>query len=163
HAIGSAGGGTFQLGIGSVVIGAEDTPVDAGQLLLTPDFFAAGFSNYDINGYQGITVADGTQLNLVQPVYQFTGKSFATPTGSDPSAAMQAWPPPLYLESPVKAGLTERGGASIALRSTTLAGGGVTGGAIVIGHGAAINVDPGQSVTLDAFGQITVDGAITAH
>jgi filamentous hemagglutinin family protein len=157
--IGVNGGGTLKLAASGVLVAPAGTATAAGQLLLTPDLFSTGFSNYDINGTGGVTVATGTNVTVVEPVYRFTTESFAAPTGSDPSVALQAWLPPTYIENPIKAQLTQRAGASLVLRSVINQG----GGDLTIGQGAAISVDPGQSVTLDAFGQITVDGAITAH
>jgi Filamentous haemagglutinin family outer membrane protein len=160
RAYGVNGGGTLTVGASSVLIASAGTTTAAGQVLLTPDFFTTGFSNYNINGYKGVTVANDTQINVVEPVYRFADVSYAAPTGSDPSSALQIWlPSSLYLENPTKAQLTQRAGASLSLRSST----GLAGGDLSIGQGAAISVDPGQNVTLDAFGQITVDGTITAH
>ena len=159
RAYGVNGGGTLAIGASSVLIASMGTATAAGQVLLTPDFLRSGFSNYNINGNSGVTVANGTQINVVEPLYRFTDVSSAAPTGSDPSSVLQTWLPPLYLEDATKAQLIQRAGASIALRSITVA----AGGGLSIGQGAAISVDSGQSVTLDAFGQITVDGTITAH
>ncbi len=68
------------------VLVADNQPVRAGQLLLTPDFFDTGFSSYDISGYNGVAVDGGTQLDVVQPVYRFTDASDTVPGGSDASA-----------------------------------------------------------------------------
>ncbi|WP_165420984.1 filamentous haemagglutinin family protein [Bradyrhizobium sp. Leo170] len=132
---------------------------------LNPSFFTAGFSSYDINGGQGILVANNTVLAPTMPVYRFTADSYAARTGSDPSSAMSLWLPPLFTENPTGATLTQRGGASVILRSLTKssAGGLVDGGAIVVSDGASIAVDPGQSIKLDAFGQITVLGNLIAR
>jgi filamentous hemagglutinin family protein len=163
RAVGVNGGGTLKLAANGVLIAPAGTATAAGQVLLTPDFFATGFSNYDINGYGGVIAASGTTVDVVMPVYRFNDASFATPTGIPSSSALQVWLPPEYLEDPLHAQLTQRAGASIALRSMTVAGGSTSGAAIDVGQGTAITVDPGQSITLDAFGQITVDGALTAH
>ncbi|MBK5650152.1 MAG: hypothetical protein I4N50_00865, partial [Rhizobium sp.] len=56
--------------------------------------------------------------------------------------------------------LTQRAGASMTLRSLLKDGG---GGAIVIGGNASITVDPGQSIKLDAYNQLTMNGRLTAH
>ncbi|WP_229183267.1 filamentous haemagglutinin family protein [Bradyrhizobium oropedii] len=127
---------------------------------LQSSFFTAGFSNYDINGGRGVVVANNTVVAPAMPVYRFTANSCAAPTGSDPSSALMLWTPPLFTEDPVKATVTQRGGASLTLRSLIKPS---TGGAIVIGAGASVSVDPGQSITLDAFGQISVFGSLTAH
>ncbi|GGF06588.1 hypothetical protein GCM10011611_10090 [Aliidongia dinghuensis] len=132
---------------------------------LGPTFFSAGFSNYDINAGLGLVVASGASIAPTMPVYQFTASSFAARSGSDPAAAMSLWLPPLYTENPLNATLTQRGGASLTLHTLIKDSGGalVSGGSIVVADGASIAVDPGQSVKLDAYGQITVDGSITAH
>ena len=132
---------------------------------LNPSFFAAGFSNYDINGGRGVLVATNTALAPTMPVYRFTADSYAAPTGSDPASAMSVWTPPLFIENPASATLTQRGGASVTLRSLIRSGTNVLtdGGAVVLGDGASITVDPGQNITLDAFGQITVLGNLTAR
>ena len=130
---------------------------------LKPSFFSAGFASYDINGVGGVLVADGTTVAATMPVYRFTSDSFATPSGTDPAAAMALWLPPTFTENPQGATLTQRGGASLTLRSLNMANGVASGGAIVVGHGASITVDPGKSIKLDAFGQITVDGSLTAR
>ena len=128
---------------------------------LNPSFFTAGFSNYDINGGQGVLVASNSVLAPVMPVYQFNTDSYAMPSGRDPSSAMPVWTPPLFTENPLKATLTQRGGASLTLRSQVKSGTG--GGSIVISDGASIAVDPGQGITLNAFGQLNVFGDLTAH
>ncbi len=132
---------------------------------LGPSFFTAGFSNYDINAGQGILVASNTTVVPVMPLYQFVAGSYAAPSGSDPSLAMSLWTPPLFIENPTSATLTQRGGASLALRSqsTSFNGASAGGGSIVVSEGASISVDPGQSITLNAFGQITIRGDLTAH
>ncbi|MGY3486981.1 filamentous hemagglutinin family protein [Bradyrhizobium sp. USDA 4011] len=128
-------------------------------------FFTAGFSNYDINGGLGVVVANNTVVAAAMPVYRFTANSYAVATGSDPSSTLTLWTPPLYIADPVKATIAQRGGVSLTLRSLIKSGTGplVSGGAIVVGDGASVSVDPGQSITLDAFGQINVFGSLTAH
>ncbi|MBR1207597.1 MULTISPECIES: filamentous hemagglutinin family protein [unclassified Bradyrhizobium] len=132
---------------------------------LNPSFFTAGFSNYDINGGLGVVVASNTVVAAAMPVYRFTASSYAAPAGIDPSSALTLWTPPLFTADPVKATVTQRGGASLTLRSLIRSGGGLLagGGAIVVGDGSSVGVDPGQSITLDAFGQISVFGNLTAH
>ncbi|UGY05985.1 filamentous haemagglutinin family protein [Bradyrhizobium quebecense] len=139
----------------------EITPAPA----LNPSFFTAGFSNYDINGGLGVVVANNTVVAAAMPVYRFTANSYAVAAGSDPSSALTLWTPPLFTADPVKATIAQRGGASLTLRSLIKSGTGplVSGGAIVVGDGASVSVDPGQSITLDAFGQINVFGSLTAH
>ncbi len=168
RAYGVNGGGTLTiLSPGNVLIASDPvlaaTVPATGTLALDPSFFTAGFSNYVVNGAGGVVVADNTVLAPVMPVYEFTPGSFAAASGSDPSSAMTLWVPPLFLANPINATLTQRGGASLTLASLTGSGFSTSGGAIEIGQGASVAVDPGQSITLDAFGQLTVLGDLTAH
>ena len=132
---------------------------------LNSSFFTAGFANYDINGGQGVLVASNSVVTPTMPVYQFTADSYAVRSGGDPSSAMSLWAPPLFIENAIKGTLTQRGGASLTLRSqsTAFSGANAGGGSIVVGEGASIIVDPGQSIALNAFGQLTVYGDLTAH
>ncbi|APD13380.1 filamentous haemagglutinin family protein [Pandoraea pulmonicola] len=143
------------------------TPVpmfNAGASGSNTPFFSAGFSSYDINGGQGVRVDNGVTLAPVMPVYRFTADSMTAPTGSDPSKVMAVTLPPLVAENAQTATLTQRAGASLALRSVSKDyQGNMAGGEVNIGKGATIAVDPGQSLTLDAFGRITVDGSLIAR
>jgi filamentous hemagglutinin family protein len=132
---------------------------------LGSSFFTAGFANYDVNGGQGVLVASNSAVDVAMPVYQFTAASYTAPTGTAPSQAMSVWTPPLYTEAPLTATLAQRGGASVTLRSQSTAFNGANngGGSIMVGEGASISVDQGQSITLNAFGQLTVLGDLTAH
>ena len=160
---GVASGGALTLQVPNVRI-SDAAPIAAsGQLVLPGSFFASGFSSYDIDGYHGLTVDPGTRIQAVMPVYQPTAATAAAATGSDPGTAFSLGLPPLYTANPVTATLTQRAGASVALRSafnvgTTTA----NGGPITIGANAELSVDPGQSVRLEGYDQITVAGTITA-
>ena len=57
-----------------------------------PSFFQQGFSAYELTGYgsltdgngnalPGVLVTPGTDIEVTEPVYQFTNASFLTPTG----------------------------------------------------------------------------------
>jgi filamentous hemagglutinin family protein len=131
---------------------------------LSPTFFSAGFASYDLNAGNGILVANGSSVVPTMPVYRITDNSFNTPSGSDPATAMPQWLPPLFTENPMQGTLTQRGGASLTLRSLNNNGvNSFSGSSIVVGDGASITVDPGQSIKFDAFGQLTVNGSLTAH
>jgi len=162
--LGSSKGGALTLKVPLVQIGASAAAPVPGQLTLPASFFASGFSSYDVTGYNGVTVADGMQLQVVEPVFQITAASARAPTGTDPAAAMTVWLPPLFTPNPVTAQLTQRQGASLALHALqTNAGGSLVGagGPLTIGTGAAITLDPGQTATLEAFRQITINGTVT--
>src|SRR3546814_16280631 len=84
-------------------------------------------------------------------------------TGAPLSEALDLWTPPTYLENPVDGVLTRRGGASLTISATlgAPAGSDEAIGGLLIGRQAAINVDPGQSITL--LGKnIAVDGGVYA-
>ncbi len=75
--------------------------------------------------------------------------------------------PPLYLEDPVRAQLTQRGGVDVELLSGVGINHGnpanqAVGGSVTIGQDASIDVDPGRAVRIASGGQITVNGRITA-
>jgi filamentous hemagglutinin family protein len=159
RAVGFNGGGALKLAAGEVLIADAGTPPASGTLLLTPDFFSTGFSSYDIDGYNGLTVADGVVIDVTMPVYRANGNSRDVPSGADPAAAFDTWTPPLYLDNPSQDTTTQRAGASLALRSSAFTG---TGAGVDIGAGALVSVDPGQSIRLDTANQLTVDGTLRA-
>jgi filamentous hemagglutinin family protein len=157
-AYGVNGGGTLTLAASSVLIGDGLTSTAPDQIVLPTSFFAQGFSDYDITGYAGVTVAQDAQVNVVEPVYQFTDASFTAPTGSDPSSVLSVWTPPLYIENPLQDQLIQRAGASLALHGGSLN----SGGPVTIGSGALLAVDPLQSIRIDSADQIIVDGTLRA-
>lgn len=128
----------------------KSSSLDAG-------LFDSGFSSYTINGAGGLTVAEGTDIAATMPVYRFTKASLAAATGTDPSAALELWTPPLYLENAVTAELTQRAGADITLMAASITG------RVTIAPDASVTVDPGRSITLSSGGSIEVQGRLTAH
>jgi filamentous hemagglutinin family protein len=175
--VGSISGGAFTLSVPSVLISDSAPPGQPGPFVLPSSFFASGFSRYTISGpgcvgdtscAGGVTVADNTQVSVVEPVYEFTSAMLTAPTGSDPASVFDLELPPLFLPNPATARLTQRQGASLALLSPYSGAGLVDPGTslatnpITVGANASIAVDPLQSVTVSGFGQITVDGSIAA-
>ncbi|AZD15689.1 filamentous hemagglutinin family protein [Pseudomonas chlororaphis] len=161
---GVSGGGRLNLQAGRVTI--SDQPVagnDAG-LLLGSGFFNKGFSAYDITGNQGLTVSDGTQLDVSMPVYHFGENIQDAATGSAPQALLSLWTPQLYQQDPVKGLLSQRKGANLSLQAgsilSTASERETT--ALLIGTGARISVDPGSSLSLASVGQLSVDGQLDA-
>ena len=166
---GMAGGGTLTLETdGKVVIGAADalayrqthTQVGAQQpqpLLLDPSLLGAGFAKYDINGRDGLRVAEGATLDVAMPVYRYEPGNEAT--GQRPAPALLL--APVYQENPLKGALTQRAGADLTLRSQRIE----DGADIDIGAGALVSVDPGRTIRLLGGGnsRITVDGALRAR
>ncbi|WP_296526397.1 filamentous haemagglutinin family protein [Rhodoplanes sp.] len=133
----------------------EILQIDASQL-------QSGFSSYDINGRQGVVVAAGARLDVAMPVYRLTDAAFSIATGEDPSLALTVWTPPEWTEDASKSSLTQRGGASLTLRSNVGEGTLTTAsGPIGIQTGAVIRVDAGQSISLQGT-SFNIDGALTA-
>ncbi len=158
------GGGTLAVQAGKVLISDSATSAAADTLLLNGSLFNKGFGAYDITGNQGLMVADGTQIDVSMPVYQFGEQAMTTADGASPSSALQVWTPALYQEDPIEGVLTQRKGASLSLQ----AGNNLSSAAdlatvqVQIGKGAVLNVDPGQSIALRSIGQLTVDGRLNA-
>ncbi len=152
------GGGKLSLGTAGKVLIGDATPAASGTLALATTRFQSGFSAYDINGHGGVTVADGTTLDVLQPVYRFNDASLSTPTGTPASLALELWTPPLHQELPQSRRLVQRGGANLTLRSQRLG----EGGAVEIGKGATVSVDPGATIRLASPMQMTVEGRLNA-
>ncbi len=163
HANGVSGGGTLALTLPDVVIGTADAASPRDALALAPAFFTQGFGAYTINGYLSLTVAPGTVVAPLAPSYIFNAATRLAPTGTAPAAAMSLVQLPQFVANPGAAKLTPRPGVSLSLQSLQVTTpGSEVGGPITIGKGALLSVDAGQSVTVEGFGQITVDGAIVA-
>ncbi len=158
------GGGTLAVTAGKVVLGAK--PFEAGDdvLALAAPFFQQGFSRYEITGSRGASVAEDARIDVSMPVYRPVMDAAGLATGAPARAALETWQPPVYLHDPVAGTVTRRRGASLSLqsgRSLSLPGADADA-ALLIGRGAQINVDPGQTIQLRGAGQITVLGALTA-
>ncbi|WP_285961693.1 filamentous haemagglutinin family protein [Pseudomonas tohonis] len=161
---GVKGGGTLALQAGKVLISESATSADAGTLLLRGDFFDKGFSAYEVAGNRGLEVADGTRVDVSMPVYRQGDGATGLATGGAPRDALETWTPPVYLDDAAKGVLTQRQGASLSLRagSGITAAGDIATTPLLVGKGAILNVDPGQSIGLAGIGQVTVDGTLNA-
>jgi filamentous hemagglutinin family protein len=161
-------GGALTLQAYSVIIGNGITATARDQLVLSTSFFGQGFSAYNIHGMTSLTVEPGADIDVTEPVYEFSAASYKTPTGATTQTALgDPVLMPVYVGNPYTAAVTQRAGASISLlagvngdvvTTTRIA----AGGTIDIGTGSVINVDPGQSIDVEAAGQITVDGTLRA-
>ncbi|WCD83366.1 filamentous haemagglutinin family protein [Pseudomonas sp. TUM22785] len=161
---GVKGGGTLALQAGKVLISDSATSADAGTLLLRGDFFDKGFSAYEVAGNRGLEVAEGTRVDVSMPVYRQGDGATNLATGGAPRDALETWTPPVYLDDAAKGVLTQRQGASLSLRagSGITAAGDIATTPLLVGKGAILNVDPGQSIGLAGIGQVTVDGTLNA-
>ncbi|WP_448632664.1 MULTISPECIES: filamentous haemagglutinin family protein [Pseudomonas fluorescens group] len=161
---GVSGGGTLKLAASKVLIGNSGTPLEAGTLQLDGDFFDKGFSAYDITGNEGLTVADGTRVDVTMPVYRVGEQALVTGSDAEPAAALQRWTPELYQEDAVKGVLTQRRGASLSLTAGTPNSGAADMASTVLslGKGSVITVDPGQGIDVRSSGQLTANGTLNA-
>jgi filamentous hemagglutinin family protein len=165
RSVGASRGGTLALVAPRVLIGDGIAPAGPDQVVLSTALFSSGFSGYDVNGTAAAAIAPGAAVAVMEPTYQFTADSLLAPTGTAPGAALTFMQLPPFVVDPRRATLTQRPGASFALRSEgQLDAFGVpgSGGLLTVGAGSSVTVDSGQSVTLAAYGQVTVDGTITA-
>ena len=157
---GVTGGGTLSLSAPSVVFGLKaPAGLAAGALFLTPDFVRAGFGTYQINGLTGLTVLVNTTLRAVAPTEMPNAAAAGIPTFSDPSTALTVALQPLFTLNPLGATVIQRPGASLSLSAVQS----TTGGGLVVGGNASVEVDPGRSVSLTAYNGIEIEGDIVAH
>lgn len=160
-----ATGGKLTVGNRQIVIGGAEETARPGTLHIGENLFRQGFSEYVVNGYNGLTVAPGAQVSVEMPVYRFNANARNVASGTLPTDAMTVWTPPVYIDDPVKGQLTQRGGASLTLQSLqpdVPVDRQRESGSITVGTGAVINVDPGSRITLNTPGQMTVDGRLNA-
>ncbi|MGX9566469.1 filamentous haemagglutinin family protein [Pseudomonas sp. CFBP 5748] len=161
---GVSGGGTLKLAANKVLIGNSDSPLEPGTLQLSGDFFDKGFSAYDITGNEGLTVAEGTRVDVTMPVYRFGEQALSTGSDAEPAEALQRWTPELYQEDAIKGVLTQRRGASLSLTAGTANSSAADMASTVLnlGKGSVISVDPGQGIDVRSIGQLTANGTLNA-
>ncbi|MEH6501204.1 MAG: filamentous hemagglutinin family protein [Pseudoalteromonas distincta] len=131
---------------------------------LASDFFDKGFSHYDVVGQYGVTVAEGTQVDVTMPLLRLNEQARSLATGSDPSTVLEQWTPPLYMENPIEGQLTLRQGASLNLQAgnSNISSTNTAATQLHIDRDARITVDPEQAIALQSVGQLTVDGTLEA-
>ncbi|WP_237171284.1 filamentous haemagglutinin family protein [Pandoraea pulmonicola] len=168
RAYGFSGGGTFDLLARKVVIG--DAPNAAGSepasdtVALGHDFFNKGFSSYRVTGATNVAVSDGATVDVTMPVYRRADQTRSLVDGGEWRNKFTVATPPLYQEDAAHAVLTQRKGASLTLQTGNFAStaSDMAVSQLTIGKGAVVSVDPGQSITLNSIGQMTVDGTLNA-
>ncbi|WP_432729966.1 filamentous haemagglutinin family protein [Variovorax sp. W6] len=162
---GVAGGGTLSVTARKVLIADSSAGIEAGTLVLGGNFFDKGFSAYELNGSEGLAVAEGTQVDVTMPVLRLRDDARHVSTASGAARALELWTPPLYQEDAVNSVLVQRKGASLGLQAGRNLLSEIDPGAspLAIGRGARIEVDPGQAIALRGAGQITIDGTLNAH
>ena len=150
------GSGNFTLATGGVVsIGAPGTDASAASLRLQPALFRSGFAGYDIAGHNGLTVEEGTQLQVERPALRLAEGAQQALTRE---LGVQAWTPSLYEADPSSGRVSQRGGARLTLRAGHL----LSTADLRVGKGARIEVDPGQSIELFSAGNVKVAGNLKA-
>ena len=149
---GVAGGGKLELQANKILVGQADT-AQKGTLQLGADFFDKGFSSYSLLGKQGLTVADGTQVDVRMPVLRVVDNE-----------SLALWMPEPVTQNALKGTLTQRKGASLALQVGDIQSGAadMANAELLIGKGAVVSVDPGQAIKLSSVGQLTVEGRLNA-
>lgn len=148
------GSGAFNLATGGKVVIGDEAPTSEALHLPAP-LFSSGFSRYDIGGHNGLTVEDGVQLNVEQPVLRLAE---GAQSASSREQGLQAWTPPLYMLDPASGRISQRAGAGLTLRAGHL----LSAGDLRIGNNAVLNVDAGQSIELFSSGDINVAGTLKA-
>ena len=159
---GSGAGGTLSLSAPEVIVGAPEPYYFENTLVVNQSLFTSGFADYVLNGYLGLSVDPGLQIDATRPVYELSNLDLTT--GQAAAGAYTIVLPSLYAQ--VKGGdtFTQRSGASLTLAASVdpaLYNG--NGGTVTIGAGAGITVDPGQSITVEGYDQVTDLGTLTAH
>lgn len=150
------GSGNFTLATGgAVAIGAPGTDASAASLHLQEALFKSGFAGYDIAGHNGLTVEEGTQLQVERPALGLAEGAQQAPAREQ---GVQAWTPSLYEADPTSGRVSQRGGASLTLRAGHL----LSTADLRVGKGARIEVDPDQSIELFSAGNLTVAGSLKA-
>jgi hypothetical protein len=136
----------------------------AATATLAPSLFQSGFAHYTVTANDGIVVAPRAQIDVNMPLLRADLDALrALPTGDRLASNVPVWTPPLYLEDPLHATLTQRGGASLELDAGSRVANSSTYASLTVGAGARIAVDPGQDMTLwSNGGQVTIDGRLDA-
>ncbi|OEZ50515.1 heme/hemopexin-binding protein precursor [Janthinobacterium sp. MP5059B] len=149
---GVQGGGKLELQANKILIGHIEKP-EAGTVQLDGGFFDKGFSTYSLVGKQGVTVADGTQVDVRMPVLRVVENE-----------KLALWMPEQVTENPLKGTLTQRKGASLALQVGDMQSGAadMATAELLVGKNAVVSVDAGQSIKLSSVGQLTVEGRLNA-
>ncbi len=163
-AAGATQGGALTLAAPSFLItAAPPAPANPAVVTLAPGFFSQGFSAYNLVSTGSIAVAPGTVVAVTEPTYQIDAASAQLPAGAAPAGAFTLAQDPLYVPNSSYTAITQRAGASFSAAIVSLTGPTVSNGSVLsIGSGAAISVDPGQTINLQSTGQITIDGSLQA-
>ncbi|WP_206176129.1 filamentous haemagglutinin family protein [Variovorax sp. RKNM96] len=156
---------TVKMEAGSRLAAGSVLPMDAAvaaTTTLATGLFQTGFAQYNVRAHNGLVVPDGVALDVNMPVLR--ADTSALSPGADIRGAFQTWLPDLYQAHPTTRTLDQRRGAGLSLAAgiaDALASG--NGRGLDVGEGAAVRVDPGQSLALSSQGNLTVDGLLQAQ
>jgi filamentous hemagglutinin len=161
-------GGELVISTSRIVIGASGTGA-TGELHLAPAFFdRGGFTNFTLNGQDGLLVADGAVVTPRVSAWQVDGGAIESKRTGTP---MFRTGPDSAVTNPLTGGLRQwsrlAGGfddfvdpwspTAIVLRSDSAARGHVE-----IGRNAIIEVDPLGSIAIESGRRVTVLGGLSA-
>jgi filamentous hemagglutinin family protein len=159
----------------AIQIGGDASTAPSYALVLPPDFFAnAGFGSYNLTSEYDTTIAAGTTVALTQSNFIPNVTALASaPTGTNLYGAGLAQPDGTFAtigqldpfrRAPTNLTITADNYLNWNFNNghgSRLVFPGVTG-TLLIDQGAAVVADPGASITLNADGQLTDLGSITA-
>ncbi len=100
------GSGNFILATGGAVsIGVPGTEASAASLRLQAALFNSGFAGYDIAGHNGLTVEEGTPLQVQRPALRLADGAAQALVREQ---GVQAWMPSLYEADPSSGRVSQR-------------------------------------------------------
>lgn len=168
---GFEGGGTLTLHVPGLQVGGEKAPSGkVATLYLDPGFFSSqGFSNYSLISDTDAVVAPGTQVT-VQPTYMIADQQALLALPSRTSLLGGSGGPAVATTGTLDAfdryrlgrkgdGISIDAGASVGFFNANYG----TKGAVDIGKGASVTVDPGRSILLRSQAYDVVDGTLSAR
>ncbi|SAI65713.1 Heme:hemopexin utilization protein A [Bordetella ansorpii] len=138
-------------------------------------FFQQGFASYTLSGAAGAIVQPGARVDVAMPVYRFLDTDRATGVprrllaGDALAGAVELALPPLFDTNVRQGTMTQRAGADLSLTggiplppAAGAPASQLVTGAVIIGEGAVVNVDPDHRIDLSSKGQVTIDGSLVA-
>ncbi|MDI1361107.1 filamentous haemagglutinin family protein [Methylotenera sp.] len=146
-----ATGGSLSLSSGTVTIGTTALGT-AGETLIDPTLFQnGGFTSYDINGFEGLTLADNTSIAPAALTRVLDSGFAIQQSGADITKFSH-----LSMLPASNAALTRK------VTNLSLSASNQNTGKLTLGLGSIITTDPGASVNLLAKRQLTILGSILA-
>ena len=177
---GFAGGGRLTLRAAEIQIGGDPTELAlANGLWLPAGFFSGqGFSRYNLDSITDLAVADGAHIavaptNLIADLDELRSLPNDSDLTDSPAVsgggrldAWQRWAT-LGTSDDARPGITLEAGEYLnwysGAEGTPAPAIKNVSASVVVGKGSTIDVDAGGTVSLSAYHDVLVDGAITAH